>query len=688
MRTKFGWRLLALLAVLAFVFAACTDDGGETTTTAASTTSEATTTTGGEVTTTTGGGTTTTAPPVEGFTYKVGMFSDMTTDNYWAYLDTQADVYNGYVLNSKIQALFALDAPGLEVVGDLAASDDPGVPADNGDGTWSVSVQMREDAIWSDGEPITAQDVVFTAETVRDLALGGNWPGAYNWAQEDNPEALGLTAVEAVSDYEVKFTWNAQPGLAEWPTVEGFAAVMPEHFWGPVVEEAKGTENPLETLYAASGVGGPSGGPVIFDSREPGAFARNVANPNYYDAGQEITSGGVTYTNGPFLADQTFSIYGDQSAAILALKSGEVDFVFNSLGLQRGLLDQVTSDPNLTAIQNPPMGFRYLAFNLRREPMSSEGFRDAVAFMIDKEYITGSVLQNVAYPVYVTMPAAAAAFYNEELAEEWIASLRDLTLEVGYDGEPFVNDNGTTEDASDDIPYNAVANEARLHAAVSALLADGFSWPEGQMPQYIPQAGDITGTKGTLVPGSGIMLNGVPVEPIEILCPGPGYDPLRSSFGSFVAEALRALGFDATAQFTDFTVLRTVIFSVEDGDVPADMWIMGWSLGYSPIPDYLLYFFGSDQDTVTTGGFNNPGFNDPDFDAAAEAYAKALTIEEAYDLWWQMEEIIFDKKPYFLLFDSGIIEAYRSAGIQYPFTEMLGGIQFNNGLSSVVAAAE
>ncbi len=97
-------------------------------------------------------------------------------------------------------------------------------------------------------------------------------------------------------------------------------------------------------------------------------------------------------------------VYGDQSAAVLALKAGEVDYLYNSLGLQRGLLDQITGDENLTPIINATNGFRYMAFNMRKDPMAREGFRDALALMIDKEYITGSVLQGVAYPLYATLP--------------------------------------------------------------------------------------------------------------------------------------------------------------------------------------------------------------------------------------------------------------------------------------------
>lgn len=684
MRTKFGWRLLALLAVLAFVVVACTDDeGGETTTTAASTTSEATTTTGA-ATTTTGAETTTTVAP-GGFTYRTGIFQDITTDNYWSYMDAQSTVWNGYVLGGTKPALFALNLPGLEVDSDLAASPDPGVAIDNGDGTFSVSVPMRDDATWSDGTPITAHDVVFTAEVIRDFGLSGNWVSSCQWEQIDEATGepvvdpatgapvLGVIAVEAVSDYEVMFTWNGQPGLAVWPHGPGLMPIMAKHAWETTVEEARASENPMETLYGASGAVDVSGGPLVFGSWEPGAFAQNTANPDFYDLGREITSGGVTYTVGPYLSDQTYEIYSDQSAAVLALKSGEVDYLYNSLGLQRGLLDQITGDPNLTPIINATNGFRYLAFNMRKDPMAREGFRDALALMIDKEYITGSVLQGVAYPLYATLPEGNANWYNAEKAEAYKASIVDLALDTRWDGTPFTDADGAT--------YTATGTEARVHAAVMALMADGFSWPEGQAPDYRDNA---------IVPGSGILLDGAPVtEEITILAPGPGYDPLRATFSLFVAQALSDLGFNAQAYPTDFNVLVNSVYLPNDaGELEFDMYMLGWSLGNPALPTYHESFFAGKNDTLVNDGNNNMGFNDPDFNALVEEFNRALTFEEAYDILWQMEDILFDKKPYILLFDTGIIEAYRSASIQFPFTETLSGLQFGNGFSSLVQAAE
>lgn len=653
------WRLVVAFAVFALVAAACGDDDATTTTAAPG----ATTTTAGTGTTTA-----TTQPPAEGFVYRTGIFQDTTTDNYWAYLDPQSTVWNAYVLGPTKPALFGINLPGLELTNDVAASDDPGTASADGDG-FSVEVAIRDDAVWSDGTPITAGDIVFTAETVRDLGLGGNWVSSYQWAPEDG-STLGLTAVTAVDDKTVKFTWNMMPGLAIWPHGPGLGPIMPAHFWGDVVAAAAGSEDPAEALYAASGIGDPSGGPTVFDSREAGAFARTVANDNYYDNGREVVSGGVTYSTGPFMSEQTFELYSDQSAAVLALRNGDVDFLYNPLGLQRGLQDQITGDPNLTAVVNATNGFRYLAFNLRREPTSNQGFRDALAFMIDKEYVATSVLQGVAFPLYATLPEGNTNWYNEEVAGAMAATYTEAVAETRHDGEPFVDADGEAY-----VPTNA---ESRLHLAVAALKANGFTWA-GSEPDY---------ATGAIVPGTDILLNGAPVQELTILSPGPGYDPLRATYSLIIAQALKDLGFDATAFPTDFNVLVNAVFVPDDaGELDFDMFLLGWSLGSPALPTYHESFWAGKNDTLVNDGNNNTGFNDPDFNALVEEFNAAQTFEEAYDIMWEMEAILFEKKPYIVLFDTGILEAYRSAAVSFPFTDTLSGLQFGNGFPGVVGSA-
>ena len=151
---------------------------------------------------------------------------------------------------------------------------------------------------------------------------------------------------------------------------------------------------------------------------QEGSFAAGTSNPNYYDAGASKESGGVTWTEGPFAADFQYPLYGGQEAAVLALADGEVDYLLNPLGMQRGFQDQVTENPDLTAVVNPTNGYRFLAFNHARAPMSDPAFRDALTALINKEFVTENLLQGVAFPLYVILPEGNVAWYNEEVAAE------------------------------------------------------------------------------------------------------------------------------------------------------------------------------------------------------------------------------------------------------------------------------
>ena len=262
------------------------------------------------------------------FTYKLAIFSDPTTDNPWAYLDTEADVWNQYVLATALPSLYGSTFPSYTVVPNLAADVEPPLGAASGD-NWVIDVNLRQGLVWSDGSPITANDVAFTFNAVKGLQMGGNWFSLLPLARDDDPEteanegAEGLISVEAIDEYTVRYTWSSQPGLAQWQFGAAQAAVFSEAHWGPHVAAA----GDAGELYAVSGEGAPSGGSMVFDRREPGAFARSVANANANDRGAQTTaysSGGVTFagdvswqvgdTSGDIIADLVSKRYSNRSA--------------------------------------------------------------------------------------------------------------------------------------------------------------------------------------------------------------------------------------------------------------------------------------------------------------------------------------------------------------------------------------
>ena len=136
---------------------------------------------------------------------------------------------------------------------------------------------MKEGIEWSDGEPLNADDFVFTVNTIFDLQLGSNWASA--------ADSAFLERVEALDEYSVKIFFkttddegNPQtPGLSVWQFGLGFMPIMAEHYWSPVVEEIKAsgdTEQRMEALFAHVPDSEPTAGGFTFSKWEPGRVLR------------------------------------------------------------------------------------------------------------------------------------------------------------------------------------------------------------------------------------------------------------------------------------------------------------------------------------------------------------------------------------------------------------------------------
>ncbi|MFP3915908.1 MAG: ABC transporter substrate-binding protein, partial [Actinomycetota bacterium] len=583
--------------------------------------------------------------PEEAFSYNVGIFQDIATDNPWADNDSCCNsVWNRYVLFPTYGQLYSLTYPGPEVKPFLASTEEVPVPEREGD-VWVARVPMVEGATWSDGEPITAHDVAFTWNTVAQFCLGGSWPDLATPAaphpdcgeeDEEATETLGVLSVEAEDDHTVAVTFNGRPGLAIWGLGNGVwnMNVFPRHFWEPVVEEARSSDDPRQALITASGEGAPAAGVTVFDQHVEGSHARTVANAGYHRSGSTVSSGGVEYPLGPFADDVNFTLYGSQDAAVLGLAGGEVDFLLNPVGMAVGLQDQVNDNPDLAAIVNPINSFRYLGLNLEREPMSDPAFRDALAVIIDKGFVTDNLLQGVPYPVYSMVPEGNQVWHDPEVEAE----IRKSQM-------------------------GGASHQERTQEAVRILTEAGYSWDV--TPGYDEDGNFQTG-QGLIGP------DGEPVRQLELLSPTPGYDPFRATFGQQIAASALELGIPVANLPTEFNRLIELVYTPVDGEMDYDMFILGWDLGNPAFPGFMRSFFGADSLTAESGGNNNTGFNHPEFEELLDRLDATDDLDEARDLISGMERILAEEKPYILLFATGVLEFYNSGRIQYPFTEVLG----------------
>jgi ABC-type transport system substrate-binding protein len=625
--------------------------------------------------------------------YRIALFEDPVAGfNYWNYLGPGSSVWTSYVQSGFAASLYTLSDQRFDFVPQLA-TDLPEEPVQEGD-LWTITVPMVADATWSDGEPITAHDAVFTHNACMDLQLTSNWVN----------QCIGLDHVEAVDDNTVKFYFTDKPGLGTWQAGVALAPILPQHFWGdimaasyafvdgleaPTIELPEGVDceaedlsaddqtacdayaaewdpyneaftNARTTLYEADGAGTPVFGGYTTDQFEPGAFVQRTANSSYYLTGSRVTeyddgtwvlenpngqshqlygdaTGEVTldFEGGPYSENILFSIYGSQDAAFLALADGEVDYVMNPLGLSRGLKEQAEQGGGVRAVTNADYGMFYLAFNMRKEPMSFPEFREAFDIIMDKEFVVNNVLQGAVFPMYSTMPPGNGFWHNADVPK----------------------------------PHIGKDRETRINEAVALLKDAGWSWDVE--PAWNADTVDVDPGQGMTMP------NGQLVPELTILGPGPSYDPLRATYNQWISEWGRELGVPVESELTGFNTILNPVFV----DANFDMYILGWSLGNVAFPDYYDSFWHSKNDTATTGNFNTPGYNSPEYDAMTDEFMGTTDLARARDLVFEMQVLLANDRPYIPLFYKQVTDLLNS-DLKVPYEETLGGIEAATGFQT------
>jgi ABC-type transport system substrate-binding protein len=184
---------------------------------------------------------------------------------------------------------------------------------------------------------MTADDAVFTWHTIRDLEIvDGNWP--------TNVDLDFFDHAEAVDANTLKVFFSQEPGLPIWQFGLALAPILPEHYWGPVVEEAKASDDPAATLYAHDAADQP-GSHCNLEQREAGAFVENKSHLDNHHQGttvREYANGAYQEENadrpnrnftvhgeatgdvdleleiGPFVDSTVYNVYADQDSALLA----------------------------------------------------------------------------------------------------------------------------------------------------------------------------------------------------------------------------------------------------------------------------------------------------------------------------------------------------------------------------------
>jgi peptide/nickel transport system substrate-binding protein len=183
----------------------------------------------------------------------------------------------------------------LELAAEMPTVENGGVVVDEDAWTMDVTWTMRDDIYWADGEPVTADDVIFTWNAIADPETG-------IWA-----EGLDYTdSIEKIDDYTFVVHYNTvYPNYRLQFGGENFA-VWPAHY----CDASQGfvswdcNREPL------------SDGPYILEEWAPGDHLSFVRNPNYYEEGKPSIDRFVVRIVPDNSVTKTLMIQGDADVQI------------------------------------------------------------------------------------------------------------------------------------------------------------------------------------------------------------------------------------------------------------------------------------------------------------------------------------------------------------------------------------
>ena len=265
--------------------------------------------------------------------------------------------------------------------------------------TWTFT--LRDGVRWQDGEPLTAQDVVFSIEYYK------TYPGSW-WAQVSEIESATVVGENQVA---VKMVRQFAPFLQN---VAEVMFVLPQHIWQDVSDPSAFTE---PAAFIGSGAY-----KLVEFSKEEGTYLFE-ANPDFF-------------LGTPYVRRIEFVPTSDD---ILALSNGDVGAFYQFGSVTEEMLAPFREEP-FEIKQAPGEWGMFLYFNLEKEtPLQDVRVRQAIAHAVDRQAMVERVLYGFGGPGNPGHLPPANPFYNPDVVDYPfdLDTARSLLQEAGYDGTPI-----------------------------------------------------------------------------------------------------------------------------------------------------------------------------------------------------------------------------------------------------------
>ena len=259
-----------------------------------------------------------------------------------------------------------------------------------------IEFDMHPEARFSDGVPVTAEDVVNTFRLLKEK--GSPFYRAYY---------ADIIHIEALSTHTVRFEF-ADTENRELALIVGEVPILPKHFWEERDFEASNLDIPLGS------------GPYILSSYDPGRSVTYRRNPNYWGKNLPVRKGRYNFD------EWIFDYYRDGTVALQAFRAGQYDFRtehsaknwatgYTGSALREGriIMEEIEH-------QNP-VGMQAFVMNTRRALFQDPLVRHALAHAFDFEWTNRAIF-------FDAYKRSHSFFSNSEMAAEALPDEAELEI--------------------------------------------------------------------------------------------------------------------------------------------------------------------------------------------------------------------------------------------------------------------
>lgn len=295
------------------------------------------------------------------------------------------------ILENVLDTLVEMDDE-LNIVPALATSWEV---ADDG-AVWTF--ELRDDVVFHNGRPMTADDVVYTFERLLDPETGSG--NAY--------KVVGSPSIEALAPHTVQFTLSEPSGifLGRLAMDKSLGIIARES-----VEDGSINTTPIGT------------GPFEITEYLPGTSLLLERNDAYWKTGAD----GAPL---PYLDAVEVRIVGEGSQRRTGLVTGDLDWAF-SIPLQSVAELEARDDVIVDSTAGP--AYYYMGVNTLREPLDDVRVRQAISYALDRGNITEAATFGTGVPTQDPIPSVSAWAYDYAPYDQDLEKARELLSEAGVE---------------------------------------------------------------------------------------------------------------------------------------------------------------------------------------------------------------------------------------------------------------